>query len=51
MSWAKGSLKLASLAGKGCDGCDWDKLLAQMSIEDMTALMTLGCLSRRPPSK
>ena len=39
---AKGSLTLAGLAGKGYDDGDWDKLLDQMSIEDMTTLINTG---------
>ena len=39
---AKGSLKLADLAGKGYDDADWEKLLDQMSIEDMTTLINTG---------
>ena len=39
---AKGSLKLADLAGKDYGDSDWDKLLDQMSIEDMTTLINTG---------
>ena len=39
---AKGSLKLADLAGKGYDDANWEKLLNQMSIEDMTTLINTG---------
>ena len=39
---AKGSLTLADLAGKGYDDADWEKLLDQMSIEDMTTLINTG---------
>lgn len=39
---AKGSLKLADLAGKDYDDGDWDKLLNQLSIEDMTTLINVG---------
>lgn len=39
---AKGSLTLADLAGKGYDDGSWDKLLDQMSIEDMTTLINTG---------
>ncbi len=38
----KGDLKLADLAGKGYDDANWDKLLDQMSIEDMTTLINTG---------
>ncbi len=39
---AKGSLTLADLAGKDYDDGDWEKLLDQMSIEDMTTLINTG---------
>ena len=39
---AKGSLTLADLAGKGYDDANWEKLLNQLSIEDMTTLINTG---------
>lgn len=39
---AKGSLTLSDLAGKGYDDGNWEKLLDQMSIEDMTTLINTG---------
>ena len=39
---AKGELKLADLAGKDYDDASWDKLLDQMSLEDMTTLINTG---------
>ena len=39
---AKGSLTLADLAGKDYGDASWEKLLDQMSIEDMTTLINTG---------
>ena len=39
---ASNGLTLANLAGKSYDDADWDKLLDQMSIEDMTTLINTG---------
>ncbi len=39
---ASGSLTLADLAGKDYDDTSWDKLLDQMSIEDMITLINTG---------
>lgn len=39
---ASGSLTLADLAGKDYDDKDWDSLLDQMSIDDMTTLINNG---------
>lgn len=39
---AKGSLTLSDLAGKDYDDGNWEKLLDQMSIEDMTTLINTG---------
>ncbi len=39
---AKGSLTLADLAGKDYDDANWEKLLDQLSIEDMTTLINTG---------
>ncbi len=39
---AKGSLTLADLAGRDYDDGNWEKLLNQMSIDDMTTLINTG---------
>lgn len=39
---ASNGLKLADLAGKDYDDADWEKLLDQLSIEDMTTLINTG---------
>ena len=39
---ADNGLTLADLAGKSYDDADWDKLLDQLSIEDMTTLINTG---------
>lgn len=39
---AKNNLTLSDLAGKDYDDSDWDKLLDQMTIEDMTTLINTG---------
>ena len=39
---ASGSLTLADLAGKSYDDADWDKLLDQLSIDDMITLINTG---------
>ena len=39
---ASGSLKLADLAGKAYDDPQWDELLNQMTIADMTKLINNG---------
>ena len=38
---ADNGLQLADLTGKDYDDADWDKLLDQLSFEDMTTLMKL----------
>lgn len=39
---AKGSMTLAQLARKDYDDSDWDKLLNQMSLDDMVTLVNTG---------
>ncbi len=39
---ASNGLTLADLAGRSYDDADWDKLLDQMSLEDMTTLINTG---------
>lgn len=39
---AKGNLTLAQLTGKSYDDSDWDKLLDQMSLDDMVTLVNTG---------
>lgn len=39
---AKGTLTLADLAGADYDDAKWEKLLDQMSVEEMSQLITLG---------
>lgn len=39
---AKGALTLADLAGADYDDPEWEKLLNQMSVEEMSQLITLG---------
>lgn len=39
---AKGSMTLADLAGAGYDSAKWDNLLDQMTVEEMTQLISVG---------
>ena len=39
---ADNGLQLADLTGKDYDDADWDKLLDQLSFEDMTTLINVG---------
>jgi beta-glucosidase len=39
---SEGDLVMSDLEGKSYDDADWDKLLSQMSIEDMTLLISKG---------
>ncbi len=39
---AKGNLTLADLAGKDYDDANWEKLLNQMSVDDMVTLVNTG---------
>ncbi len=39
---AKNGLKLADLTGKDYDDADWDKLLDQLSFDDMATLINVG---------